>query len=262
MARSSVQVGKRRTIMSDFTIIIPARYGSSRLPGKPLVPIAGKPLIVWVLERAQLLAPKDKIVVATDDQRVAGAVENAGFRAQITPKDLTSGSDRVGWVAQKLSDDIIVNLQGDEPLIDTGAVHRAIRLMEEEPDMMAATLAFPLQEETEWRNPNVVKVLTDEKSNAIYFSRAAIPFFRDALFQSLPNLYKHQGIYLYRREFLLQFIGWTPSALENAEKLEQLRVLSHGYSLRVVPADEPSYGVDTAEDVSRITEIFKMKGMI
>lgn len=246
--------------MSDFTIIIPARYESTRLPGKPLIPIAGKPLIVRVLEQAGKIAPVEKILVATDDQRIAEAVENAGFRARMTPKELASGSDRVGWVARNLSDEIIVNLQGDEPFIDTEAVRRAIGSMEREPTISVATLAFPLQKETDWHNSNVVKVVIDEKGDAIYFSRAAIPFFRDASFHPLPNLFRHLGIYLYRRKFLLEFLNWEPSVLELTEKLEQLRVLAHGYSIRVITAREPSYGVDTVEDVAKIIEMLKKKG--
>lgn len=243
--------------MSEVVTIIPSRYGSSRLPGKPLRVLAGKPLILHVVERAKLIDVSHKIIVATDDRRVAQVAEEAGMESVLTPEKLPTGSDRVGWVAKTLSCDIIVNLQGDEPLIDVESVRDAIHIVQEESGTQVATLGFPLTDESDWRNPNVVKVLTDSRNRALYFSRQPVPFFRDGIFRPLPVLFHHQGIYVFRREILLKFLNWEPSPLENAEKLEQLRWLAQGCSIKVVRVGTPSYGVDTPDDLKRVEGMLK-----
>lgn len=244
------------------TVIVPARYGSTRLPGKPLIHVAGRPLILHVLQRAREIPDVDRIVVATDDERIVRTVSDAGYEAVMTPKNLQSGSDRVGWVAKKLPSDIVVNLQGDEPLIDTDAVKKAIDVVKEDGHVSVSTLGFTLRLETTWKNPNVVKVITDENNFALYFSRLPIPYFRDGRFIPLPVLYQHLGVYVYRREQLLQFITWKPSLLENAEKLEQLRILSRGYKIKVVSAAATSPGVDTANDIETVEKILKERGLL
>ncbi len=248
-------------IKQTVSIIIPARFGSKRLPGKPLIVIAGRPLILHVLDRAREIPEIDRIIVATDDERVLKVVQDAGEQALMTPEDLPSGSDRVGWVSRKLTDDIVVNLQGDEPLIDARAVNNAIIELKADPTLMVTTLGYPLTRPKNLNDPNVVKVITDEERNALYFSRQPIPYFRDGTFFPVPGLYQHLGVYIYRREFLLQFVEWEMSPLEKAEKLEQLRILSKGYRIKVVETEYPSFGVDTPQDVIRLEEMLKKQGL-
>ncbi len=245
---------------TEIAVIIPARYNSSRLPGKPLALIAGQALILHVVERARMIRSASKIIVATDDRRIAEQVESAGGQAVMTPADLHSGSDRVGWVARDLTSDIIVNLQGDEPLVDVKAIENALHALQNNSDLQVATLGYPVQEMEDWNNPNIVKVLTNQLGNALYFSRRPIPFFRDEEFKPIPNLFYHIGVYLYRREFLLKYLSWKPTVLERVEKLEQLRILENGYSMKVVPANYRSIGVDTPEDLGKMnTEFLKMR---
>jgi 3-deoxy-manno-octulosonate cytidylyltransferase (CMP-KDO synthetase) len=246
----------------EVTVVIPARYGSTRLPGKPLIHVAGCPLILHVLQRAREIPDVDRIIVATDDERIVRAVSDAGYEAVMTPENMPSGSDRVGWVAKKLTSDIVVNLQGDEPLIDTNAVKKAIEVVKQDGQIPVSTLGFPIRLETTWKNPNVVKVITDENNFALYFSRLPIPYFRDGRFIPLPILYQHLGVYVYRRKQLLQFITWESSPLENAEKLEQLRILSRGYKIKVIPAVAASPGVDTAHDIETVEKILKERGWL
>jgi 3-deoxy-manno-octulosonate cytidylyltransferase (CMP-KDO synthetase) len=156
--------------------------------------------------------------------------------------------------------EIIVNLQGDEPLIDCRAVSQAVDALRLNPQLNVATLGFPLKREKVWKDPNIVKILTDENNDALYFSRQPIPYFRDLPFSPTPGLFQHLGVYIYRKNFLVEFLNWSPSPLEKAEKLEQLRILSKGFKIKIIPTTAPSFGVDTPDDVSRVEEMLK-KGM-
>jgi len=187
-------------------------------------------------------------------------VMDYGGEAVMTPTELASGSDRVGWVARNLSCEIVVNLQGDEPLIDTLAIDRAISVLKNDKRQMVATLGYPIKKENLWKNVNVVKVIADENYQAIYFSRQPIPYFRDGKFKILPRLYQHLGVYIFRRSFLMEYLDWKPSIFEQAEKLEQLRILDRGYNINIIETDIPSFGVDTSEDLLRIEQMLKQKG--
>ncbi len=243
--------------MRKVIVIIPARYNASRLPGKPLIQLAGQPLIVHVVNRAKMIPLVDEVIVATDDERIMETVQEAGETAVLTPDDIPTGSDRVGWVARDLDAEIVVNLQGDEPLVDTEGVHTAIEILHKNSHLHVATLGFPLTEKKAWEDPNLVKVITDKNQYALYFSRRPIPYFREVDFQPIPCLYQHIGVYIYRKDFLLEYLSWEPSPLERAEKLEQLRILSHGYSIYVVEAKNPSWGVDTPEDIEFVEKMLK-----
>ena len=241
-------------------IVIPARYQSTRFPGKPLVNIANKPLIRWVYDNAKQIPGVRQIIVATDDPRIADAVTKFSGNVVITPKDISNGSERVGFVARDLDADIIVNLQGDEPLISADDVAKAIRAITANPRLKVVTLGASLQNEAEWRNPAIVKVVVDAQMNAIYFSRAPIPHFRNSNFRAIPRLFGHIGVYVYRRTFLLDYLDWPETVLEKYEKLEQLRILDRGYKIKVVVAGSFSPGVDRPEDIPIIEKLLKKKG--
>ncbi len=247
----------------DFVVAIPARYASQRLPGKPLLPIAGVPMIVHVARRA-LAAGAREVVVATDDDRVRSALDDSGVRVVMTRDDHASGSDRLaecadicGW----LDDTVVVNLQGDEPLAPASGI-RAVASALIESRVPMATLATPFATVAEFLDPNCVKVVIDQAQNALYFSRAPVPWPRDAFRASrtelphdLPFL-RHIGIYAYRAEFLQTFSRLTPTPLERIEALEQLRALEHGYAIGVRIAPEPfPGGVDTPEDLARVDAV-------
>lgn len=243
--------------------IIPARYASTRLPGKPLINLCGKPMIQWVYERTCQIANIDRVIVATDDQRILKAVRGFGGEAFLTPPEVTTGSERVGLLARDIDADVVINLQGDEPLISPTAVGVAVRELYENLHLNVATLGFPIQSEAEWLNPAVVKVIVDTEGNAIYFSRASLPYHRDEKFQAnLPLLYRHIGVYVYRKAFLMDFLTWPEGVLESREKLEQLRILERGYKIKVIEADMFSPGVDTPEDVSWVEKMMKERGMV
>ncbi|RQW02290.1 MAG: 3-deoxy-manno-octulosonate cytidylyltransferase [Calditrichaeota bacterium] len=246
----------------DVAVIIPARYGSKRLPGKPLISLAGKPLVLHVLDRAREIPSVSRVIVATDDERIMQAVLDAGEEAMMTPNTLPSGSDRVGWIAKRISAGIVVNLQGDEPLIDTAAVHHAIEVLQQEKDVSVSSLGYPLKDKKIWQDTNVVKVLTDENDFALYFSRQPIPFFRDGHFKPLPNLFRHLGVYIFRRDMLLKYVEWNPSELEKVEKLEQLRILQKGYKIKIVTSQIPSFGVDTPQDAEMVARLIEQKGFL
>lgn len=251
---------KRKKTTDGIVVIIPARFGSTRFPGKPLIYLRGKPLILHVWERAKEISGVDRVIVATDDERIYRVVHDAGGEVEMTPVDLPSGSDRVGYVAKRVKAEIIVNLQGDEPLIDTKAIENAISVLSSSRQLKVATLGYPLEKEEVWKDSNIVKVVTDEKNDALYFSRHPIPYYRDASFTPLHCLFQHLGVYVYRKKFLLQFLRWNPSSLEKTEKLEQLRILSKGHKIRVIPTHFPSFGVDTPQDVIRVEEMLKNRG--
>ena len=244
------------------TIVIPARYASTRLPGKPLLSLAGKPMIQWVYERATQIPNAGKVIVATDDKRIYDVVCGFGGNAQMTPETLATGSERVGVVARDLTSEIVVNLQGDEPLIPAAAVAKAIELVENDNNCHVATLGCPLTSTDEWENPSIVKVVTDINDVALYFSRAAIPHPRDKAFIPSRRLMRHIGVYVYRRKFLLDYLQWPAGDLESIELLEQLRILERGYRMRVARTDSMSPGVDTAEDVKVVEDMIKMKGLV
>jgi 3-deoxy-manno-octulosonate cytidylyltransferase (CMP-KDO synthetase) len=241
-------------------IVIPARYASSRLPGKPLLRRTGKYLIQHVYERACAARRASLVLVATDDQRVASAVESFGGRVVLTRRDHPSGTDRVAEVAESLDVDVIVNLQGDEPLIDPTALDLLPDLLDRDPDADLATLATPLHSEEAWRSPSCVKVVCDDHGRALYFSRSPIPFVRDGRpdFAALPPRFlQHLGLYAYRRHFLLNLATLPPHPLEEAEKLEQLRVLALGRRVAVGVVAHSSAGVDTLEDYDRFVREYR-----
>ncbi len=247
-----------------FRVVIPARYASSRLPGKPLADIGGRPMVLHVLDRA-LEAGAESVVVATDDARVRQAVEAAGQNAIMTAPHHASGTERLVEVVETLGwddDTLVVNVQGDEPLIDPALIREAALQLALRDDAVMATLAHPIHDHADFINPNVVKVVADEQGYALYFSRAPIPWPRDAFAvgQSLPEglqPLRHIGLYAYRADFLRSYAQLAPSPLERFEMLEQLRALWHGYriSLGVTPA-APAPGVDTPEDLERVRALF------
>ena len=238
--------------------VIPARYSSTRLPGKPLADIAGKPMIQHVWERAKQARRPDEVIVATDHEQVFNAVRAFGGQAVMTsPRHLT-GTDRLAEVAARLDDvEIIVNVQGDEPLIAPEVIDQLAGVLAGAPDLVMATLATTLAEE-EFHIPGVVKVVTDLAGYALYFSRSLIPYPRSRSPET--GFYKHIGIYAYRRDFLRKFAALPPTPLEKAESLEQLRALEHGYRIKVLKTAFQSVGVDTPEDLERVAAILTGKG--
>jgi 3-deoxy-manno-octulosonate cytidylyltransferase (CMP-KDO synthetase) len=241
-------------------IVIPARYASSRLPGKPLLRQTGKYLIQHVYERALLARRADAVVIATDDPRIAAAAGHFGGRVVLTRRDHPSGTDRVAEVARGLDAEIVVNLQGDEPLIDPASLDLLIDLLRHSPDADMATLAAPLATAEQWHNPHCVKVVCDESGRALYFSRSPIPFVRDGgpdLAARPARFLQHVGLYAYRRDFLLRLAALPPHPLEQLEKLEQLRALAHGCRIPVGLVERPTLGVDTYDDYLRFVAIFR-----
>ncbi len=257
--------------MTDFTVIIPARYASTRLPGKPLADIAGKPMIRHVWEKAQQSGAK-RVIVATDNRDVADAVIQFGGEVCMTSAQHNSGTERLAEVVEKLAiadDEIIVNIQGDEPLIPPLIVSQVAKNLAKYQVNMAS-LAVKIEHAEELFNPNVVKVLTDKDGYVLYFSRAVIPWDRDQFAQlqnqsftlqqlKLSDHYlRHIGIYAYRAGFIKQYVRWQPTALEQIESLEQLRVLWYGEKIHVEPALEvPAVGVDTAEDLAKVRSLLE-----
>jgi 3-deoxy-manno-octulosonate cytidylyltransferase (CMP-KDO synthetase) len=229
------------------TVVIPARYGSTRFPAKILASDTGKPLVQHVVDRAKLASRVREVIVATDDQRIVDALRPFGTRCVMTSPDHQSGTDRIAEVARGLTDDVIVNVQGDEPEIEPTTIDALVERMESNPTDDMATAATPFRDEADVENPNLVKVVTDLNGRAIYFSRSPIPYFRDKTGGGPPAYHLHLGIYAYRREFLLQFSSWPPTPLESTEKLEQLRALEHGRSIYVLSVDRAVHGIDTAE---------------
>lgn len=251
------------TQASEFHVVIPARYASTRLPGKPLLDIAGKPMVVWVAERAKKSGAK-QVIIATDDLRIANAVKHHGHQVMMTKQDHISGTDRIAEVAlaqQWSNDAIVVNVQGDEPLIEATLIVEVANTLNNHPESVMATACHAIKSKADFLNPNVVKVVLDSQSNALYFSRAPIPYPRDAfaanldLPESMP-IYRHIGIYAYRAKFLKQYASLEISALEQIESLEQLRVLHHGYKISVsISKNAPAAGVDTQEDLDYVRSI-------
>jgi len=240
----------------NITAIIPARYASTRLPGKPLLDIAGKPMVQHVYERAQRAELVSRVIVATDDRRIFDAVGRFGGKAVMTSESHKSGTDRLAEVAKGLDSDIIVNIQGDEPLIEPGMIDEAIRPLMEDNSIAMGSLKAEIRDEMELNNPNVVKVVVDRNGFALYFSRYPIPYIRDdSPLSLLTGRFKHVGLYVYRREFLLEYAGMPQTPLEEAEKLEQLRALENGYRIKVPTTRYQSIGVDTEEDLERVRRL-------
>ncbi len=247
--------------MSDsvYKVVIPARYGSTRLPGKPLLPIAGKPMLQHVYERA-LSSGADEVVIATDDARIEKVATGFGAAVCMTSTAHSSGTERIAEVTETLGwpdDSIVVNVQGDEPLLPPALIRQVASGLSLNKDAVVATLASPLTDASEWCNPNVVKVVLDKRGYALYFSRATIPFDRDDNKGVLGvAALRHLGLYAYRTDFLQTYSTLTPSPLEDIEKLEQLRVLWHGLRIHVGIAEEqPGPGVDTREDLARVAAL-------
>ncbi len=244
--------------------IIPARYGSTRLPGKPLALIGGKPMIQHVYENAAKAPALDRVIVAADDRRVQRAVRNFGGEVIMTSKRHRSGTDRLAEVARKLKVDWLVNIQGDLPFIKSETISLAVRPMRSDPSIPMGTVCSPIDDEADWRNPNIVKVVKNVNGFAIYFSRALIPYPRNAISQSSRHRGKkrfwglrHLGLYVYRRDFLLKFARLRPTVLEQTESLEQLRALHYGYRIFVADVDDHSVEVDTPADLARAQRYLK-----
>lgn len=234
--------------------IVPARYASTRLPGKALALIAGKPMIEHVYRRASGASRVDAVVVATDDQRIADAVLGFGGLVVMTSPAHPTGTDRLAEVAASLSGDIIINVQGDEPLIDADAIDACVQSLLDHPDDVMSTVRRRL-DENDADNPAVVKVVVDNQDNALFFSRSAIPFRRDGT--PAPARWAHLGLYGYRRSFLLTLATLAATPLEQSESLEQLRVLEHGYRIRCVETRSFSLGVDTQADLDRVRALIR-----
>jgi 3-deoxy-manno-octulosonate cytidylyltransferase (CMP-KDO synthetase) len=244
-------------------IIIPARYASTRLPGKPLLDIGGQPMIVRVVERARQ-SGAERVVVATDDERIRSAVTGFGAEAVMTRPDHPSGTDRLAETIALLGlddDAIVVNLQGDEPLMPPRLIREVAELLAARPAAVMATACHAITHREDFLNPNVVKVVTDHEGHALYFSRAPIPWPRDVMLgkSSAPiKAFRHIGLYAYRAGFVARYADWPACPLETTESLEQLRVLWHGEKIAVVEADEaPAAGVDTPEDLERVRKFFQ-----
>ena len=232
--------------MDRVVAIIPARYGSTRLPGKALLDIGGKSLIQRVYERAREATLVERVIVATDDPRIAKAVEAFGGEAVMTSPEHRSGTDRVAEAAHLTGGEIIVNVQGDEPFIPTAVIDGVIERILDDAEIVCSTAATPIRDETVWRDPNAVKVVLDLWERALYFSRSPLPFYRDGGFE---GAYLHAGIYCFRRDFLMRYASLEQTPMERAEKLEQLRILEHGFRIGVVVTDHSAFGVDTPSDL-------------
>ncbi len=239
-------------------IIIPARKGSTRLKNKLLLQVKGKPVIQWTAENCLRVKNASRVIVATDSQEIADIFKNSPVETVLTPSDLNSGSDRVAFVAKNLQEEKIINVQGDEPLLEPSDVEKVIEALDEAP---ISTLAYPIQNEEDYLNPNVVKVVIDKKGYALYFSRSPIPFYRDIDFsQMIKNfetpVLKHIGVYGYRKEALMDFaFKLSQTTYERIEKLEQLRLLENGCRIKVIKASKDTLGIDTKEDFEKFCQI-------
>jgi len=241
-------------------VVIPARYGSTRLPGKPLVPLCGRPLVLWVLDRARLVTGVDAVLVATDDERIRDVIVEAGGEAVMTRSDHVTGTDRIAEAIAHREADVVVNIQGDEPLFDPGLIGALVDCLKGEDGIDMATAAVRMESDAV-ADPSQVKVVWNSRGEALYFSRSAIPHLRDAGASPDIAYWRHVGIYAYRREFLTRMVQAPPSELEIAEKLEQLRALHLGARIRVIPAEQVGPGVDTPEDVERAEAALRVAGL-
>jgi 3-deoxy-manno-octulosonate cytidylyltransferase (CMP-KDO synthetase) len=239
--------------------IIPARYGSTRFPGKPLVLINGQPLLKWVIDGARSAKSLAEVAVATDDERIAKLARECGVRALMTDSELPTGTDRIYQAAQQMDlqdSDVIVNIQGDEPLIDGALLDKLAEPFKQDAGLQMATLGRALDEES-LKSPNTAKIVLNKKSEAMYFSRLPIPYTRQAGIAPYAAALKHIGIYAYRKSFLREFCAEKPAAVELAESLEQLRALYLGARIKIVQVTHDSWGVDTPEDVLKIERLMR-----
>ena len=255
--------------LTNVVAVIPARFASTRLPGKALIEIAGKPMVCWVAERARAARNISRVIVATDSDDVFNAAKEHGIEAVMTDPAHASGTDRIAEVVENLPDaEIIVNVQGDEPLISPETIERAVDTMSRETVAGIVTTWEPIESIDDLLNFDVVKVVVSDEGYAIYFSRSPMPFPRDASLKHggpneavvnepglLSHFRKHTGLYVYRREVLLEFTRWPQTTLERFERLEQLRALEHGIKIRVIQASTSSIGVDTADDLEKVREL-------
>jgi 3-deoxy-manno-octulosonate cytidylyltransferase (CMP-KDO synthetase) len=238
-------------------VVIPARYGSTRLPGKPLVSLNGKPMIQRVYERAKSARRVDRVIVATDDDRIVKTVTSFGGEARMTRPDHRTGTERVAEVAAHVEGEVFVNVQGDEPLLDPAAVDTAVAALLEEPQAAVATVATPIKVPGDIMDPNVVKVVLDFDDNALYFSRAPIPWVRDTGSAIQVRHLKHLGLYVFQREALLEYPTLPQGELERIEQLEQLRWLENGSKIRVAEVEHDAISVDVPEDVARVEKLLQ-----
>lgn len=243
--------------------IIPSRYASQRLPAKSLADIDGKPMVQHVYERAKRSRLLTDVIVATDDERIKTAVKKFGGNAVMTPETIQSGSDRVAFVARTMDADIIVNVQGDEPLIDPALIDQTVQLLIDDTAAVVGTAVKKITSLDELLTPNVVKAVIDKNNFALYFTRSLVPFVRDSAevtdWLKRAVFYKHFGIYVYRGSFLQQYATLTPTRLEQAEKLEQLRILENGFRIKVAITEFDSIPVDTQEDLDRVRAKVKIQ---
>jgi 3-deoxy-manno-octulosonate cytidylyltransferase (CMP-KDO synthetase) len=233
-------------------IVIPARYGSTRFPGKSLARIQGRPMIQWVWEAARRSRRSDGTIIATDDHRIADVAAKFGADVVMTRRSHRSGTDRMAEVARKVPARLYVNVQGDEPLLSPGTVDSLISAMLDKPELPIGTLAHRIETEEEWRSPEVVKVVANRRGEALYFSRSPLPFQR--AFDARTPLLRHVGIYAFRPAALAAFVALPPSPLEKAESLEQLRALENGLTIRIIETKYRCLGVDTPADLARVEE--------
>jgi 3-deoxy-manno-octulosonate cytidylyltransferase (CMP-KDO synthetase) len=243
--------------------VIPARYASQRLPAKPLVDLLGKPMIQRVYEQVRRASLPTGVVVATDDERIAGVVRSFGGDVMMTSPDIKSGSDRVAAVAREIPGEIFVNVQGDEPLIAPAMIDEAVSVVLNELTASVGTLVKKIDSVDDLLNPAVVKVVVSLGHDALYFSRTAIPFLRDIKDQSQwltkHTFFKHVGLYVFRKDFLLSYAAMPESGLERAERLEQLRILERGYKIKVGITEYDSISIDTPDDVQRVVDLLRTK---
>jgi 3-deoxy-manno-octulosonate cytidylyltransferase (CMP-KDO synthetase) len=246
----------------SFKVVIPARYASGRLPGKPLLDIAGKPMVIRVAEQATKSGAKE-VVIATDHADIYDTAVKYGYPALMTREDHVSGTDRIAEVVQQMQwpdGAIVINVQGDEPLIDPGLICEVAKNLTRNPDAAVATACHLVEDATAILNPNIVKVVMDIKGHALYFSRAPIPYLRDAPTGDAKPFYRHIGIYGYRTEFLKMYASLAPAPIERSESLEQLRVLWHGHTISVaISKKAPASGVDTQEDLDLVRSILSAR---
>ncbi len=238
-------------------VVIPSRYASTRLPGKPLVPLAGKPMVQHVYERAKQAQTVHRVLVATDDQRIVDAVKAFGGEARMTRTDHRTGTERIAEVAVHEEGNVFVNVQGDEPLIDPMAIDTAVGALLEEPQAQIATVATPIRHAGDIMDPNVVKMVLDFDGNALYFSRAPIPWIRDTQQKLHVKYWKHLGLYVFQREALLEYTTLPQGELEKIEQLEQLRWLENGWKIRVAEVAHDAVSVDVPEDVARVEKLMQ-----
>lgn len=229
--------------------IIPARYASQRFPGKPIAEIHNRPLIEWVVDKADSARSIEQVIVATDDERIMEVVQNTSARGVMTSSDHRSGSDRIAAVAEQIEAEIVVNVQGDEPLIKPENLDRGVEKIKSNPEAPVVTFKAPCPGD-EIDDPDVVKVVTDGQERALYFSRSPLPYRR----QASPVVYQHVGIYIYRQDYLLEYTNRKPTPLEEAESLEQLRILENGDDILLVEIEEPTVGVDRPGDIEKVED--------